>query len=91
MVTGIPRATLDTQQLSPGRGHQFAPASNRLPVPHKSSSCADFLTLNQLAAALAMIEWSYSRALDDMPIVDVDQDALPNALALRGGDSTTER
>jgi hypothetical protein len=40
-----------------------------------------FLALNQIAASLALIERSCSRALDTLP--GEDQDALDSALALR--------
>ncbi len=48
----------------------------------ESRICQAFLTLNQMAASLALIERSCTRVLDDMPIAD--EDALQNALALRG-------
>ena len=41
-----------------------------------------FLTLNQMAASLALIERSCSRVLEDLPVGD--DDALEHALALRG-------
>ena len=40
-----------------------------------------FLTLNQMAASLALIERSCSRVLDELHVVD--DDALDHALALR--------
>jgi len=48
----------------------------------ESRICQAFLTLNQMAASLAMIERSCTLVLEDMPIAD--EDALRNALALRG-------
>ena len=40
-----------------------------------------FLTLNQMAASLALIERSCSRVLEELPVRD--DDALDHALALR--------